>query len=103
MVATFNSETFYPSFILPREQGFSCQTRPQDVSEEADTALTAEQREEAITRAGELMERRYKAFDDTGCLAALGDAHAALLLMKKLIAGRDRDTVLRMEIRKGLI
>ena len=88
------SATFTQSGVSQRR------TEPQAQDSEA---LTAEQREEAITRAGELMERRYKAFDDTGCLAALGDAHAALLLMKKLIAGRDRDTVLRMEIKRGLI
>ena len=95
-----NSGTVSPTPIAPVQASPSSRTTPTPADSQA---LTAEQREEAITRAGELMEKRYAAFARTGNFADLGDAHAALLLMKKLIAGRDRDTVLRMEIGRGLI
>jgi hypothetical protein len=49
------------------------------------------------------MEKRYADFAATGCLAALGDAHRAMLLMKELVAGRSREQVRRLEIQRGLI
>jgi hypothetical protein len=94
----------FRSVILGQSAGQVCQTAPQDVSEKEDTAigsLSDEAREAAITRAGDLMERRYAAFALSGDLADLGDAHRAMLQMKALIAGRSKDAVLRMEIRKG--
>lgn len=92
MIATFDSSTFYPSVILGQNTPEVCQTEPQDVSEQADTAIpgsmTDDEREAAIVRAGDLMERRYKQFERTGDLADLGDAHKAMLHMKTLASGR---------------
>lgn len=65
--------------------------------------LDDEAREDAIVRAGQLMEKRYADFARTGCLAALGDAHRAMLMQRELVQGRSKAQVLRMEIHKGLI
>lgn len=49
------------------------------------------------------MEKHYFDWACTGSFASLGDSHRARMLMQALIAGRSKDAVLRMEIRKGLI
>lgn len=94
------------SVMVAHATAVACRTDAQQASAQADTAISGlsdQAREDAIKRAGDLMEKRYGDFARTGDLMDLGDAHAALLLMRKLIAGRSRDAVLRMEIRKGLI
>lgn len=74
-------------------------------------------REEAIRRAGLVIERHmtaYRALEQvhllTHCFADIGEADRQLRmanlareLMESLIAGRSRDQVLRMEIKRGLI
>lgn len=79
---------------------------PQEhVGERAESAvgMSDDEREDAIKRAGDLMERRYADFARTGFLADLGDAHRAMLLMQELVKGRSKTQVLKMEIREGLI
>lgn len=106
-MSTFYSEgSRNLSVMVAHAQQDSRQTDAEPASAQADTAistLTDEGREEAIKRAGDLMEKRYCDFARTGDLMDLGDAHAALLLMRKLIVGRSKAQVLRLEIRKGLI
>lgn len=65
--------------------------------------LDDDSREDAIRRAGELMERRYAVWGATGDFAALGDAHNAMLLMKALVSGRSLDTIARLEAERGLL
>lgn len=66
-------------------------------------SLTDEGREEAIKRAGVLMERRYADYAATGCFAALGDAHKALQMQRALIDGRSPEFVRQLEMQRGLV
>lgn len=76
-----------------------CQTPLMD----AVSGLTDDEREDAIARAGELMVKRYGDWGRTGCFAALGDAHRACELQKKLIAGRSAEVAFLMEAKRGLL
>lgn len=66
----------------------ACVSERRTSADDAVGTLSDSEREEAIKRAGDLMERRYADFARTGDLADLGDAHRAMLSMKALVAGR---------------
>lgn len=108
MISAFYSEGARAlSLMLAHAEQAVCRTQPQAVSAEEDTAigepLSDDSREEAIRRAGRAMEAHYFRWCCTGNFADKGDADRARLLMERLIAGRSREQVRRMEIRKGLI
>lgn len=79
--------------------------------------LTDEQRELAIIRAGQAIERHMSAYQAleqvhnlTGCFADMGEAdrqlrmaHQAKDLMGALIRGRSKSQVLALEIKAGLL
>lgn len=65
-------------------------------------SLTPEQREAAIKRAGEAMERAYSDYLRTNEFSDLGRAHHHLLQMRQLINGRSPETVAQMEAERGL-
>lgn len=69
---------------------------------ESREVLSDAERETQIVAAGQLLERRYAVYEETGCFAALGDAHRAESVMRKLIAGRSPEQVARMESARGL-
>lgn len=105
---SFDSQTFFRSVIVPQMNARGCQTEAQPLSVKADTAiqgevLTDEEREEAIRRAGDLMEKRYGDYERTDDLCDLGDAHRAMLLMQELVRGRSAAQVRKLEIQRGLL
>lgn len=87
------------------------------LSEPVGQRLTDDAREVAIARAGKAIERHMSAFqalekvhECTGCFADIGEAerqlrmaHQAQELMTRLIKGRSKAQVLRLEIKRGLI
>lgn len=67
-----------------------------------ESRLSDSQREEAIARAGQAIERHMAIYARESCLAARGDADRARLCMERLIAGRSPEQVRRMELERGL-
>lgn len=75
-------------FIAAQQSDPACRTAPTQPVGRGEAELGDSEREEAIKRAGELMERRYADFASSGLPADLAAAHKALVLMRELIAGR---------------
>lgn len=73
------------------------QTAPLSGVGEGRLVLADAEREEAIVRAGQAIEKHMAVWISDGCVAAMGDADRARQLMEQLIAGRSPEQIARMQ------
>ena len=76
--------------------------QPVDGESVGEVRLSSFQREEAIWRAGQAMERAYGDFQLTGHQTDLDRAYRHLEQMRELVAGRAPAVVRQMELERGL-
>lgn len=105
MAASFSSQTGMNSperAHLAVTSWSSAVSGGSDLLSDVPHKLTDEQREAAILKAGELIQKYMAQYEETGCFAAHADAERALRLQTLLIKGRSLEVVLRLERERGL-
>lgn len=82
------------SLMVAHAPAIARQTEPQTVSAQADTAISSHgsplaqvQRLNEIRALAAEADAHYDRYAETGCLAALGDAHRVDAQLERLIAG----------------
>lgn len=89
-----------PAPSSPVESSAQCGTEP---TSPAVHKLTDLEREAAIRKAGELVEKHMAIWERDGCFAARGHAIYAQQCMERLIAGRSPEYVAMLERTRGLM